>query len=254
MWLAFSAIPREQAEARFPPILDSCSEFGLNPLEQPIPVAPAAHYWMGGVATDLSASTSLPGLYAVGEVACTGLHGANRLASNSLMECLVFAHRLANIDLEPVSSEQSRGSPRSCDVGLGGGESSKGLIERIDALRHLCWRTAGVDRGLKELRCGVEQIRSERNQLSSQALLRELLDHDHLDSRQLSDGSRKDLNLLLDLHHRLITSRLMLEACLFRRESRGGHFRTDAPRMLPHWNCHSRQSKGVGIVTRAVRM
>ena len=254
MWLDFSAIPREQAETRFPTILDSCSEFGLNPLEQPIPVAPAAHYWMGGVATDLNASTSLPGLYAVGEVACTGLHGANRLASNSLMECLVFAHRMSSIDLGPISSEHSRSTPRSCNLFLGDGESSKGLIERIDALRHLCWRTAGVDRGLSGLRSGLERIRRETNHISSQELLRELFDQDHLESRLLSDGSRRDLNLLLDLHHRLLTSRLMLEACLFRGESRGGHFRTDAPKMLPQWHCHSRQSKALGIVTRAVRM
>ena len=93
--------PRDKVEARFPTILDRCDEFGLNPLEHPIPVAPAAHYWMGGVATNLQSATDLPGLYAVGETACTGVHGANRLASNSLMECLVFAHRLAEIDLGP---------------------------------------------------------------------------------------------------------------------------------------------------------
>ena len=107
MWLDFAAIPREQAERRFPTILDRCDELGLNPLERPIPVAPAAHYWMGGVATDLQAATTLPGLYAVGEVACTGLHGANRLASNSLMECLVFAHRLKEIELGPVPAALS---------------------------------------------------------------------------------------------------------------------------------------------------
>ena len=69
----------------------------------------------------------------------------------------------------------------------------------------------------------------------------------------LEDGSRRDLNLLLDLRHRLITSQLMLDACLFRTESRGGHFRTDAPSPLPQWQCHSRQNKARGLHTRAVR-
>ena len=101
--LDLSGIPRDQAERRFPTILERCRNHKLNPLEQPIPVAPAAHYWMGGVATGLNAATSLPGLYAVGEAACTGLHGANRLASNSLMECLVFARQLGAIDLPAVS-------------------------------------------------------------------------------------------------------------------------------------------------------
>ena len=95
--LDLSPIPSEQAERRFPTILGRCREYGLHPLQSPIPVAPAAHYWMGGVATDLQAATTIPGLFAVG--GGTGVHGANRLASNSLMECLVFAGRLRDIAL-----------------------------------------------------------------------------------------------------------------------------------------------------------
>ncbi len=76
-------------------------QWGINVIEDVIPVAPAAHYWMGGVATDLNARTSLPGLYAIGEAASTGVHGANRLASNSLLECIVFAANLVEIGLEP---------------------------------------------------------------------------------------------------------------------------------------------------------
>jgi len=102
-------IPRSQAERRFPTILEHCREFGLNPLEQPLPVAPAAHYWMGGIATNAHAATNVQGLYAVGEAACTGVHGANRLASNSLMECLVYARQLRDIDL-PLWSQSDRRS------------------------------------------------------------------------------------------------------------------------------------------------
>ena len=84
-------------------------------------------------------------------------------------------------------------------------------------------------------------------------MLQELLQQDPEQAQVLSDGSRRDLNLLLDLHHRLRTSQLMLEACLFRRESRGGHFRRDAPTRLPYWRHHSRHIKTRGVHTRAVR-
>ena len=249
MWLDFSAIPREKAEARFPTILDRCGEFGLNPLERPIPVAPAAHYWMGGVATDLQAATDLPGLYAVGEAACTGVHGANRLASNSLMECLVFAHRMTQIELGPTSNPLQHSSTQPCGDVLVESVTSSELMERIEHLRLLCWQQAGVDRSVQGLSAALNQLKDELHWLERQPLLR-CLDRGPL---MLEDGSRRDLNLLLDLRHRLITSQLMLDACLFRAESRGGHFRTDAPSPLPQWQCHSRQNKARGLHTRAVR-
>ena len=253
MWLDFSPIQRERAEARFPTILDRCGEFGLNPLERPIPVAPAAHYWMGGVATDLKAATSLPGLYAVGEVACTGLHGANRLASNSLMECLVFANQMTAIELEPQQQGPTETAPLICDHPLRTGESPTGLIERIERLRQLCWKEVGVDRSVRGMAHALNQIRVDRCLLDAQPLLQA---QDQLQPDQtmtLEGGSRRDLNLLLDFSHRLLVSRLMLEACLFRKESRGGHFRTDAPSPLPQWQCHTRQSRTGGIRTRPVR-
>ena len=252
MWLDFAAIPREQAERRFPTILDRCDELGLNPLERPIPVAPAAHYWMGGVATDLQAATTLPGLYAVGEVACTGLHGANRLASNSLMECLVFAHRLKEIELGPVPAALASDKTQLLALDLDGCSSSQ-LIDAIEQLRQLCWRRAGVERSAAGLRQAIGKVKADEQHLEQQALLQALLREDPCASRLLAENSRRNLNLLLDLHHRLLTSRLMLEACLFRGESRGGHYRSDAPAPLPQWRQHSRQQRQRGIVTRAVR-
>ena len=252
MWLDFAAIPRDQAERRFPTILDRCDELGLNPLERPIPVAPAAHYWMGGVATDLQAATTLPGLYAVGEVACTGLHGANRLASNSLMECLVFAHRLKEIELGPVPKALATGTAQPLALDLDGSSSSQ-VIDAIEQLRQLCWQRAGVERSFSGLRQALGTVQKDEQCLEQQALLQALLQEDPCASRLLAEGSRRDLNLLLDLHHRLLTSRLMLEACLFRGESRGGHYRSDAPAPLPQWRQHSRQQRMQGIVTRAVR-
>ena len=252
MWLDFAAIPRDQAERRFPTILDRCDELGLNPLERPIPVAPAAHYWMGGVATDLQAATTLPGLYAVGEVACTGLHGANRLASNSLMECLVFAHRLKEIELGPVPGALANDTTQLLALDLDGCSSSH-LIDAIEQLRQLCWRRAGVERSAAGLRQAIGKVKADEQHLEQQALLQALLREDPCAPRLLAENSRRNLNLLLDLHHRLLTSRLMLEACLFRGESRGGHYRSDAPAPLPQWRQHSRQQRQRGIVTRAVR-
>jgi L-aspartate oxidase len=252
MWLDFAAIPRDQAERRFPTILDRCDELGLNPLERPIPVAPAAHYWMGGVATDLQAATTLPGLYAVGEVACTGLHGANRLASNSLMECLVFAHRLKEIELGPVPTALGSSATQPLDLDLNSSSSSQ-LIDAIEQLRQLCWRRAGVERSAAGLRQALGNVKAHEQELEQQALLQALLRDDPCAPRLLAESSRRDLNLLLDLHHRLLTSHLMLEACLFRGESRGGHYRSDAPAPLPQWRQHSRQQRQRGIFTRAVR-
>ena len=253
MWLDFSAIPAERAEQRFPTILDRCSEYGLNPLERPVPVAPAAHYWMGGVATDLRAATTLPGLYAVGEVACTGVHGANRLASNSLMECLVFARQMQTIELGPQVDQQADADPVRCDTPLGHGDTTAGLITRIEQLRRLCWRHAGVDRSTQGIALALNSLQQQRRWLDVQPLLQRLRSLPTDQVLQLEDGSRRDLNLLLDLSHRMLTSRLMLEACQFRRESRGGHFRTDAPTPLPQWQRHSQQVRGQAIRTRAVR-
>jgi len=253
MWLDFSPIRRDRAESRFPTILDRCGDFGLNPLERPIPVAPAAHYWMGGVATDLQAATSLPGLYAVGEVACTGLHGANRLASNSLMECLVFAHRMADLALEPSHRPSSTEQMRPCATALSDGETTAGLIERIEQMRRLCWREAGVNRSPRGMAAALQQLLLDDQHLEGQPLLQDMGQLAPGGCLQLEDGSRRDLNLLLDVRHRLLVSRLMLEACLFRRESRGGHFRTDAPAPMPAWRCHTRQSRQEGIRTRPVR-
>jgi L-aspartate oxidase len=168
------------------------------------------------------------------------------------MECLVFAHQLKSIELRP-QQQVKRSKPSSCDLDLSSGESSSGLMARIEQLRQLCWQTAGVDRIVKGLHEALQQVQEDENWLEQQPLLQLVKDLDHAETLELGDSSRRNLNLLLDLHHRLLTSRLMLEAGLFRRESRGGHFRIDAPVPLPQWQCHSRHCVQNGIRTRAVR-
>ena len=258
MWLDFAAIPRDKVEARFPTILERCDEFGLNPLEHPIPVAPAAHYWMGGVATDLQAATDLPGLYAVGEAACTGVHGANRLASNSLMECLVFARQLRAIDLPAVSEDErehwrNRGDSSSTSEIHARSNTSVGELTRsIDQLSEQCWDVAGVNRSRAGMQTLLQMTRSAMSPLEREELLCIVHRQSHQQLLELEEPSRQELNLLLDLIHRQRTTALLLEACLFRTESRGGHFRSDAPCSLPQWRRHSRQVKGEGIQTRSV--
>lgn len=252
--LDFSRIPREKAERRFPTILERCREFGLHPLEQPIPVAPAAHYWMGGIATDHRAATNLPGLYAVGEAACTGVHGANRLASNSLMECLVYARQLRHIDLPAWNDCKPRPSGPSQPLrsNLRSNMKADAMVQAIHKLRDQCWAVAGVDRSVPGMREVLRQTLQAMPILEDEAAMA-LLNHQACDQDYLlEEPSRRDLNLLLDLHHRQRTSALLLEACLFRQESRGGHFRCDAPWAMPQWQCHSRQQRGRSIHTRPV--
>ena len=128
-------------------ILSRCQDYGVNPLNEVIPVAPAAHYWMGGVKTDLNASSTRKGLYAVGEVASTGVHGANRLASNSLMECLVFARKMSSIVLNDFSKfEKFDRSFQEFDIGDPKEDQISIIAEKIDELRKLCWLNLGVSR------------------------------------------------------------------------------------------------------------
>ena len=143
--LDVKSIAVEDVEARFPSIFQRCRELGLEPLKELIPVAPSAHYWMGGVATNLKAQTNVKGLFAIGEVACTGLHGANRLASNSLMECLVFANQMKNIELNDLQTSYIYGENLSfnkSNLRFSKDQGTKYLKKEIEKLRQLCWREA----------------------------------------------------------------------------------------------------------------
>ncbi len=104
---------------RFPGLMATLERAGYDPAREPIPVSPAAHYTVGGIVTDLDGRSRLPGLYAAGECACTGVHGANRLASNSLLECLVFGRRARSAALaaEPLRGRERRGPARRSDLG-----------------------------------------------------------------------------------------------------------------------------------------
>ncbi|AAP99165.1 MULTISPECIES: L-aspartate oxidase [Prochlorococcus] len=249
-------IPPEKIFARFPSIIQRCREMGIDPLNNLIPVAPAAHYWMGGVATDMQAATSVSGLYAVGEVACTGVHGANRLASNSLLECLVFASQMSVINVTESSRKNIISNQTfltKLSNNLDCEQSENDLQSSIEDLRKLFWKEVGVNRSKKGMQDALNNIRLDLDSLNKNALL-ELVSNQSIDiCNSFDEGTRRKLNLLLDLNHRKLTCLLTLNACLFRTESRGGHYRLDSPATLPYWRCHSRQKKGQTISTRPVR-
>ena len=159
--------------ARFPNVFTSLAEAGLDPRSEPVPVTPAAHYMMGGIAVDIDGRSSLPGLYAVGECSCTGLHGANRLASNSLSECFVFGGRAATAAVEEVASDKRPAPP------------DWSFEPPTDETRDAVWRLAGPKR------------------------------------------NPDDLAALISNPYPL--TRAIALAALARRESRGGHLRSDCP-------------------------
>ncbi|HSP74624.1 MAG TPA: L-aspartate oxidase [Cryobacterium sp.] len=218
-----TGLGRELLERRFPTITAACRAAGLDWAVESIPVAPAAHYWMGGVLTDIWGRTSLPGLFAVGEVARTGAHGANRLASNSLLEAAVFADRAVRALRLPVrapagvSSGISTGSTSAGSTSAGSTAGGSGAGIDRDAVQQLMWECAGV------LRSG-EKLAAASVTLADWATRRTAPDDTApLDMRI---QAYEDANLL-DL------ARVTVASALAREESRGAHHRSDFPDSRP---------------------
>ena len=263
LWLDLRPVGVARLERQFPTILGRCRELGLEPTAAPIPVAPAAHYWMGGIRTDHQAATTLPGLYAVGEVASSGVHGANRLASNSLMECLVFARQLRQIKLGPAPAQDQPAPSLSAPSlsaaihsepgrGPAGLPNLADLQHRIQELRQLCWQVAGVEREPAPLREALLAAQQQAADLADVPLLDQVANLPS-DAHLPLDGSTGSwMRSVHDLQQRLRLAALLLEAALFRQESRGGHYRLDAPAAQPFWRCHTLQQRGQRIHTEAV--
>jgi L-aspartate oxidase len=215
---------------RFPTITAMCASFGLDLARDSIPVGPAAHYMMGGVDTDEWGRTSLPGLFAAGEVACTGVHGANRLASNSLLEGLVFGARAAVAMQQPALAAAMKPDRAVAAIPVASsraGHRSLGPLAS-SAVRDMMWRDAGLFRTGDGLLAAVEQF---------EAAYADALAGMAPDGSATPDAWR---------HLNLVTvARLIARAALRREESRGGHFRGDFPRRDDgHWTRHLADVRG----------
>jgi len=196
--------------ARFPQIYRFCLEAGLDISKEPIPVSPAAHYTMGGIRTNVWGETTVLGLYACGECACTGVHGANRLASNSLLETVVFAKRVVERTVASPATRADVSAATQCVLSEPEPGEAPPLTKR--ALQELMWRDVGIVRD-------GEGLRRAKAVLSAWA------------SRHLATSDRESQ----ELSDMLVCARLVTEAALVREESRGAHFRSDFPLQLEEW-------------------
>jgi L-aspartate oxidase len=202
----------KRLRARFPNISETCLRLGIDITRQPIPVVPAAHYVCGGLQTSDRAETSVPGLFAVGECACSGLHGANRLASNSLLEALVMADRAAELavtearDAEPDLRDHELEVRSHEPIGAGADDARAAELRR--GLQGRMWESAGIVR----TDAGLAKARNELESLAAEA-----------------SGLRQSVTVI-ELQNLLTASRLVVECALRRQESRGLHYNEDHPK------------------------
>jgi L-aspartate oxidase len=213
VFLDMTALDEDFLIHRFPKIYETCKAYGLNIATDQLPVSPASHYCMGGIRTDLWGRSTVPGLYAAGEVTCTGVHGANRLASNSLLEGLVFGARAGEAAVEDsrqlaVGSWQIPDAKQS-DIADPQAGLSTAVRKRV---KRVMWERVGILR-------------------DRDSLQRALREFDQISKSNLSISSSNFVTL----------ATLVAKAALWREESRGGHFRTDFPERDEKWQVHSIQ-------------
>ena len=217
VFLDVTHLPAHTITARFPHIYRFCLDHGLDITRNQIPVAPAAHYMIGGVRTNIWGETNISGLFATGEVACTGVHGSNRLASNSLLEAIVFSKRIIeqagnkNKLIRLVSNKEKTKTYSLEERPL----KKRTPVASLTGLQQLLWDNVGIIRN-KEGLARASDLLAVWQQASSPPT-------DHT---------------AYELHNLILTGRLMTEAAYIREESRGAHFRTDFPKSSPRWQKH----------------
>jgi L-aspartate oxidase len=213
VYLDISHKPADFLQSHFPTIHGRCLELGIDISREPIPVVPAAHYSCGGVVVDTSARTDIPNLYAVGEVACTGLHGANRLASNSLLECVVFAQEACR-DMLSQPKRPLPELPEWDESRVTDADEEIVISHNWDELRRFMWDYVGIVRTSKRLQRAQHRIK----------LLHEEINEYYKHFRVSND--------LIELRNLVLTADLIVQSALLRHESRGLHFSRDYPQQL----------------------
>jgi L-aspartate oxidase len=232
VYLDMTSKSKEFFEKRFPRIYATCATYGLDLASDLAPVSPAAHFMIGGVKTDLWGHTSIPGLYAAGETAATGVHGANRLASNSLLEGLVFGARagIAMIKDAPGSTRTSAHLPgglapktwNNSEKHPDKPKANPAIAASLEKLQEIMWKQVGILRNGKELKAAI----------------------DGLDSLQLPQADRESRSQR-ELHNLHVLGLLVARSALVRQESRGSHYRSDFPyRDDDEFQKHSLVAKG----------
>ncbi len=214
--LDISHMPDDFIKNHFPTVYEKCKSFNIDITSDPIPVVPAAHYTCGGICTDLSARTDLPGLYAIGECAFTGLHGANRLASNSLLECLVFAKLAAddiNLALKQSKNYQYKNLPAWDESRVTDADEQVVVSHNWDELRRFMWDYVGIVRTTKRLQRAQHRI----------DLLKDEIREYYTNFKITND--------LVELRNLVDVADLIIRSALVRKESRGLHFTRDYPEL-----------------------
>jgi L-aspartate oxidase len=222
--LDLTHLSREQLEHHFPTIYARCLSEGIDPATEPIPVAPASHYLMGGIRTDLDGATSLEGLYAAGECSCTGVHGANRLASNSLLECLVFGRRAG-----AAAARHWDDARWTIDGAFHSYDADIRVAQRPPASMAANWR----DTLAALMRAHAGPLRDGPSLQAGLAKLAQL----PLQAETPSSEAITAANAAL-------VAQLIVASALLREESRGGHFRSDFPRSAASWQRHTLLQRG----------
>jgi len=236
VWLDLSPIEPERIRYRFPNIISVCKAWGVDLFHEPIPVSPAAHYWMGGIACDLDSETTISHLYAVGENSSTGVHGANRLASNSLLECLVYGAQLKKIGLADSAKKVTNGQSNFFQPK----GDWKGVLSTIrHELPALIWKSAGISREQVQMEEAIAQVKTWQSKFNSLSITQGL-QLSPGECLQLSESvSDEDIRLWGEVGNLLVIAHLILKSALFRTESRGGHYRRDYPESSDSWLGHT---------------
>ncbi|PKO26197.1 MAG: L-aspartate oxidase [Betaproteobacteria bacterium HGW-Betaproteobacteria-8] len=214
VYLDISHQPADFVLSHFPTIYRRCMELGIDITKEPIPVVPAAHYCCGGIMTDHAGRTDLPGLYAIGETACTGLHGANRLASNSLLECLVFGQAAAE-DILAQAPKEIPELPYWDESRVTDADEEIIITHNWNELRRFMWNYVGIVRTNKRLARALHRIHMLRDEV-----------HEFYSNFRIS-------NDLIELRNLLQVAELIVKSAMQRHESRGLHYSKDYPDMLP---------------------